>query len=201
MLVNAMSLLLVRLNQYIHQADGNPLGTDDPAIMGNISQVDSVNLTSELENKIVLSLVNISEEAALRNNVGITKNPGGSVSYRNPSLYINLCFLFTANYTNYNTSIRRLSQIFAFFQSEKTFRLSDSTDALSSIARDIDITLHMDLISLNYEDVNNLWGSLGGKQLPFAMYRGRLLELREQGVTGVGGRIEQIDVRGRGKVL
>ena len=201
MLVDAMSFVLGRINQYIHQADGNPAGTEDVVIIGNISQMENIAVSSDLENKVVLSLVNMSEESALRNTKAVTKNQSGSVDYQSPPLFLNLSLLFTATHNNYTTALRRLTQVLTFFQTERTFRLSESPGTLDNLNNLADIVLHMDLLSLSYEEVNYLWGSLGGKQLPFAMYRGRLVEIQEQRPIDVGGRIEQIDVRGRGKAL
>ena len=198
MLVDAMSFVLGRVNQYIHQADGNPAGTEDAVIIGNISQMENIAVSSDLENKVVLSLVNMSEESALRNTKSVTTNQTGSVDYQSPPLFLNLSLLFTATHNNYTTALRRLTQVLTFFQTERPFRLSESPASVDNLA---DIVLHMDLLSLSYEEVNYLWGSLGGKQLPFAMYRGRLVEIQEQRPIDVGGRIEQIDVRGRGKAL
>jgi hypothetical protein len=201
MLVDAMSFVLGRINQYIHQVDGNPAGTEDVVIIGNISQMENIAVSSDLENKVVLSLVNMSEESALRNTKNVTTNQSGSVDYQSPPLFLNLSLLFTATHNNYTTALRRLTQVLTFFQTERTFRLSENPGTSDNLNNLSDIVLHMDLLSLSYEEVNYLWGSLGGKQLPFAMYRGRLVEIQEQRPTDVGGRIEQINVRGRGKAL
>jgi hypothetical protein len=200
MIVEAMSLVLAQVNQYIHQADGSPLGTADAVTIGNISQVENASVATDMENHIILSLVNVGEEASLKNSPAVTRSPSGAVNYQNPPVFLNLFLLFSANYTNYTTALRRLAQILSFFQSKKTFSLANSPGAVNNISPATDLTLHLDLLSLSYEEVNYLWGSLGGKQMPFAMYRGRLIEIRDQRLLDVGGRIEEIHVRGRGVV-
>jgi len=199
-ILEATSLLLVQVNQYIHQVDGNPVGTADPVIIGNISQVENSSVAAELENKMVLTLVNFSEEAALKNVAAASRSPSGSISYQNPPVYLNLYLLFSATYNNYATALRRLAQVITFFQSKKTFTLSNSPGAVTNISPTTDLTLHVDLLTLNYEEVNNLWGSLGGKQLPFSMYRGRLIEIQDRRLLDIGGRIEQVDVQAQGVV-
>lgn len=198
MILEATSLILAQVNQYIHQADGNPLGTADPVVVGNISQVENTNVASDLENKVVLTLVNLSEEAALKNLSAVNRSPSGSISYQNPPIYLNLYLLFSATYTNYATALRRLAQVITFFQSKKTFTLSNSPGSVNNISPTTDLTLHIDLLTLNFEEVNNLWGSLGGKQLPFILYRGRLVEIQDRSLQDTGGRIEQIDVQAGG---
>jgi hypothetical protein len=199
-ILEATSLLLAQVNQYIHQVDGNPLGTTDPVIIGNISQLENSSVATELENKVVLTLVNLCEEAALKNVAAFSRSPSGVVNYQNPPVYLNLYLLFAATYNNYATALRRLAQVISFFQSKKTFTLSNSPGAVNNISPTTDLTLHIDLLSLNYEEVNNLWGSLGGKQLPFSLYRGRLIEMQDRRLLDTGGRIEQIDVQSGGGV-
>jgi hypothetical protein len=55
MVVDALALLLVQLNQYLHQADGSPAGTANPAVWGNIAQLDHPEIATELENHLVLT--------------------------------------------------------------------------------------------------------------------------------------------------
>ncbi len=67
MIYNALSLLLAQLNQYLRQQDGESLGTADAVVMGNIAQLDVSEIATELDNRVVLSLVNLEEEATLKN--------------------------------------------------------------------------------------------------------------------------------------
>jgi hypothetical protein len=57
----------------------------------------------------------------------------------------------------------------------------------------------MDLFSLSLEEMNHLWGSLGGKQLPYAMYRGRLVTVQDRRLLAGGGLIKEIEVLGVGR--
>lgn len=40
------------------------------------------------------------------------------------------------------------------------------------------LNLSLDLHTLSFEEINDLWGSLGGKQVPFVMYRARVVEIK-----------------------
>lgn len=200
MILEATSLVLAQLNQYIHQDDGNPVGTADPVVIGNISQVENVDVATALENKVVLTLVNLSEEAALKNLTAASRSPSGAINYQNPPIYLNLYLLFAATYNNYATALRRLGQVITFFQSKKTFTLSNSPGAVSNISPTANLRLQVDLLTLNFEEVNNLWGSLGGKQLPFSVYRARLIEMQDRRLQDTGGRIERIEVQAGGGV-
>ncbi len=194
MIVEAATLVLSQLNKYIHYVDDSPLGTTDVVIYGNIAQLDNGAISGELENKIVLTLVNFSEEAALRNGKTYTRSSLDTVNYHNPDLYLNIVLLFSANYSNYGTALRRLSQVITFFQGQTKFSTSNSPGVLQNIAITSEMSITLDLLSLSFEEVNHLWGSLGGKQLPFSAYRARLIRVHSERVLDGGGYISEIDV-------
>jgi hypothetical protein len=52
--------------------------------------------------------------------------------------------------------------------------------------------LIFDLYSPSMEEVNHLWGTLGGKQYPFAMYTLRMLDLKFRAVQSESGLITEI---------
>ena len=54
------------------------------------------------------------------------------------------------------------------------------------------LELHMEIHTLNFEQINDLWGSLGGKQVPFVMYKLRVLEVERDSVRATSGVIEDI---------
>ncbi|VAX01215.1 hypothetical protein MNBD_GAMMA22-3091 [hydrothermal vent metagenome] len=194
MIVEATTLVLAQLNKYIHRIDDSPLGTTDVVVYGNIAQLDNGAVSGELENKVVLTLINFSEEAALRNGQNYTRSSFDTVNYHNPDLYLNIVLLFSANYTNYSTALRRLSQVITFFQGQTKFTSSNSPGVLQNIPITSDISVTLDLLSLSFEEVNHLWGSLGGKQLPFSAYRARLIRVHSERILDAGGYISEIDV-------
>jgi hypothetical protein len=197
MVVDALALVLAQLNQYLQRADGSPLSAASPAIWGNIAQTDHPDTATALENHVVLTLVNLEEETTLRNSNTFTRDPGGAISYHNAPVHLNLFLLFTAYYRNYETALKRLTQVMTFFQGKQNFTFGNSPVANPSAAQIGEFSLTLDLLSLSFEEVNNLWGSLGGRQLPCVTYRGRLVALRDVRVLEGGGRIQEIQISGR----
>lgn len=196
MMVEAMELLLSQLNAYIAHADGGGQGAPNQAVWGNIAQLDRQEIATELDNHLVLSLVKLEEELALKNGPAFATNGPNEVVYRNRPLHLNLCLLFTANYRNYGTALRRIAQVLTFFQGKQKFTPGNSPGSLpqTPIA---DFSVAMDLLSLTFEEVNHLWGFLGAKQSPFALYRGRLVALADQPTLAAGGRIQEIEFTSR----
>lgn len=195
MMVEAISLLLKQLNDYIAQVDGGA-GVPNQAIVGNVSQLERPEIATELDNHVVLTLVNVEEERALKNG-RVTATVGGEVSYRNRPIHLNLLLLFTANYRNYGTGLKRLAQVLTFFQGKQKFTAGNSPGSNLPQSGIVEFSLVMDLLSLTFEQVNHLWGILGGKQLPFAIYRGRLVAISDQRVLEGGGVIQDIEISSR----
>lgn len=198
MVVKALLLLLAQLNQYIHHADSSPAGAENIAVLGNIAQLDITEVSTALENHLVLTLVNVEEEKTLKNASAISRDTNGGIGYQNPPLNLNLFLLFSSNYRNYETSLKRLSQTMTFFQGKHKFTNGNSPVVGQDDAPIVDLSLTMDLLSLSFEEVNHLWGSLGGRQMPFVAYRGRLITLHDRRLLEGGAPVQEIDIIGRG---
>ena len=196
MIVEAIALLLAQLNEFIAQADGT-VGAPTQAVSGNIAQLDRQEVATELENQIVLSLVNLEEERALKNGQTAFPLGTGDVAYRNRPIHLNLFLLFTANYRNYTTALRRLSQVLTFFQGKQKFTFANSPGPTAPRSGIVDFSLVMDLLSLSFEEVNHLWGFLGTKESPFAIYRGRLVVVADQRLLETGAMIQDLEVMSR----
>lgn len=196
MMVEAITLLLNQLNDYISQVDGTA-GAPIQAVSGNIAQLDRAEVAAELDNHIVLSLVNIEEERTLKNGQTAFTISTGDVAYRNRPVHLNLFLLFTANYRNYGTALRRLAQVLTFFQGKQKFTFANSPGPNLPLGGIADFSLVMDLLSLSFEEVNHLWGFLGTRESPFAIYRGRLAVIADQRVLETGGMIQDLEVTSR----
>lgn len=197
MVVKALLLLLAQLNQYIHHADRSPAGAEGIAVLGNIAQLDITEVSTALENHLVLTLVNVEEEKTLKNASAVSRDTNGGIGYQNPPLNLNLFLLFSSNYRNYETGLKRLSQTMTFFQGKQKFTNGNSPVGGQDDAPIVDLSLTMDLLSLSFEEVNHLWGSLGGKQMPFVAYRGRLITLSDRRLLEGGAPVQKIDIIGR----
>jgi hypothetical protein len=149
---------------------------------------------------LALSVVNASEEKALKNVPAATRDMATlRVTYEQPPVHLNFLILVVATHGNYANALTVLSRAIRFFQSRPSF---DQDSVLpSSLTRNApanaldrleSFRLIFDLHSASMEEVNHLWGTLGGKQYPFVLYRLRLLELRFRATLGQGGLITEV---------
>ena len=192
MLPEALSLLLSGLNQHLHAADGSPSGSPNVAILGNISQLDQPNAPT-LDNLLIVSLCNLEEEAAMKNGPTAFRQ-GSQVEYRHRPVHLNLLLIFAANYNNYDTALRRIDQVVSYFQGHKKFDLAGFPGAVPGLNPEDELSITMELLSLSLEEINHLWGVLGGRQLPFVAYRGRLIKIEQDRPLAAGGDVREITV-------
>lgn len=190
MIFKALSLISSQLNEFIE-----PLSGDEEVIIGNIA-LHELPDQNQLKDKVVISVINIEEEYALKN-YSRNQTNGNQVSYFHHPVHLNLHLLFTANYPqSYDTSLIRLSSIIRFFQHRNSFDVQSAQplpDTLDLNDPEVkDLLLKIEFCSLTFEQINYLWGTLGGKQMPFVLYKARLITIQENKIFKEGGIIEEV---------
>lgn len=174
----------------------------DDVMLGNIALLEN---HSALTGRVVITLVNIEEESSLKNTKNWSRNDlTGGIDTSSPPVHLNLYLLFTATLPDnlgesdqaYQNSLNRVAAIVEFFQSKKVFTLQSSPSfEPRNLKKQVldEIRLVPELYTLTFEQINHLWGSLGGKQSPFVMYKIRAVKI--QGAVSIESPvIESIDV-------
>jgi hypothetical protein len=192
MIDQAFLLLCNELQSYINVKDGSV-----NVIIDNIGLLET-SKGDTLTNNIVITLVNVEEESTLKNQPAAKKPYHQHAVYQNPAIYLNLYVLFTCNYTgnDYKLALKRLSYIIQFLQSKNSFSASSTVTggALDLGQAGIsELKFTMELYTLTFEQINHLWGSLGGRQIPFVMYKLRLVGISERAILREVPLIEEID--------
>lgn len=176
--------------------------SDVPVVLGNLAEGVSNSETGDQvpRNSLVLSVVNIREEKSLKNVPNYIRDDVAlKVRVSNAPVYLNLQILVTATNRDYKDALTMLSRAILFFQSRNVFT-QDTVD-VSSLAgvglmkapdQLTAFKLIFDLYSPSMEEVNHLWGTLGGKQYPFAIYTMRMLELRLDTAGSDSGLITEV---------
>lgn len=162
----------------INRVYGNALGQDF-VVLGNIARLDvsSSAGSADLSSGVVLTLVNLEEEKTLKNSPYYVKPADSSegMQRRNPPIHLNLYLLFSCAEDDYFQAVSKIDRIAVFFQVKNVF-----TSEMASVPfPDRMDKLIVDLFSPNFEQINHLWGILGGKQLPSVIYKARLVEIQE----------------------
>ena len=200
MIANALILLREELTAYM-------ISQGDPAdvIIENVGLFETEH-GAGLQDNIIISCVNIEEESSFKNGQTFSKWPDGKARYQNRPIYLNLYVLFTANFSGgvppnngYVQALKRLSLVIEFFQGKNVFTPATSAVPLPPELSDFtnpdiaSLKLNMEMYTLTFEQVNHLWGSLGGRQIPFVMYKVRMVSITERSIRREVPLIEEIE--------
>lgn len=202
MIAHALTILQKELNAH--------LGVYDPG-NGNADRVALANLAEGLDggmggmaverDKVIISMVNIREEKALKNQPNYVRNDISlKTTYENPPVFLNFLLLFTATHKSYEHAVLYISRVVQFFQSKQYFTPDnvqpDFLQGPSFPYTDWDklesFKIIVDLYSPSLEEVNHLWGTLGSKQYPFVLYLMRMLDLKFRAVQSERGVITEV---------
>lgn len=190
MLFESLSFLVGEVNAYLNDKLGM---TSDPRLMlGNTAlAIDGGTAGAALANKAIMSLVNLEEDRATRTPTNRVK-VADKVVYKSPPVLLNLYVLFSINRPEYTDCLKWLGHVLTFFQYQKRFTPSSHPNLDTRIEE-----LSIELYTMNFEQVNHLWSTLGGKYLPSALYKVRQLAVDENAVRGEGNLITEVTFDGR----
>jgi hypothetical protein len=144
---------------------------------GNINVTDSTHIT--------IMLVGLEEERREGKHLRFIPSDDKQLLKLNPPVELNLFILFAAHNSNYETSLRDLSDVVSFFQSNPVFdeqnypALNATVDKPDNKPWQLIEKLSFRLYNLTFEQQNNLWAMLGAKYIPSVIYRMNLLTFFE----------------------
>ncbi|NJD08432.1 MAG: DUF4255 domain-containing protein [Methylococcaceae bacterium] len=135
-------------------------------------------------NCISIVLLNIEEERIIRNPDPYRRGFGtGDVSGVTPEVNLNLHCLFVARFKDYKQGVQNLSHIIKYFQTHRYFD-EIAAPQLAGIAHPFTI----ELISLTFSELNEIWGGFRSALLPCIAYRIRTFLILDDDST-------QLDLR------
>lgn len=186
MILHALTIIMNELNAHLQ----NHYNAAVQAKLGNLAEGFSNGGGGAPRDALLFSMVNIREEKTLKNTPHYVRNDATlTAAYQNPPVFLNFQILLSATHTNYSNALLMLSRAIQFFQHKTTF--TPDTVAPDSITANAPpnpldqletFKLILDLYSPSMEEVNHLWGTLGGKQYPFVLYTLRALDLQFKAV-------------------
>ena len=169
MLDVALKFLTDELNGYLLVRTGASFGEVE---VGKL--VDDNGKWAVKEDHVGVAVINLEEERTLKSQLPETTYVGGRNVVLEPELKLNLHVLFAANFKQYDVALRYVSHVLTFFQAHSSFTRDDHPGLDTRIER-----LTAELQSLTYEQLNQVWAFIGGKQLPSAVYKVRLVALQD----------------------
>ncbi|MEM9338104.1 MAG: DUF4255 domain-containing protein [Bacteroidota bacterium] len=190
MIQNVLPVVAKELNDYL-KSRFNSL--EDKVVMSNIMD-QSGSLAIEGNNKVVFSLINITEETTLK--AGSSEQMmGGSYAQFSPSVHVNLTVLLSTQFNpkNYTEALRYVSGVIYFFQSKPLFTYENTPGLDPNINK-----LHFDLQSMSTHDLMSLFSLMGAKYTPSVIYRVKMLTFNQETIVDTLPAISETDVEGGG---
>lgn len=174
MIFNALSQLTKFINHVL-----TPVGLGSLVILADVARHErpaGAAGATDVEEHILLTLINIEEENALKNNYPV-QQIGSSLVTRQSAMFLNLYVLFAANFTHYDEALKAIDSILRVLQVHKKIRIPDID---TGETYDVFPAMH----HIGFENLNNLWTVLGGKYMPSVLYKFRLVMVQEAPPTG-----------------
>ena len=159
--------------------------------LGNIAKIVESGEPNEDADQVslIITLVNIEEDRISKNPDGIYREVD-KVIKRNPKIHLNLYLLFSSNANTYSTALSQISNVIQCFQSKNFFPKVEFPTMDPGIDK-----LHMELYTMNFEQINHLWSTLGGKYLPSVLYKLKMVTIYDKDNFIDGDLISEIDFK------
>lgn len=193
MIAPTLNFLADELNAYLEQK--MPGSTSKRVKVGNVARAydSTIANANSVDDKVALTVVNIEEEKSVRKQETSIRTATTTL-YRNPPIQLNLYLLVAVVKEDYPEALLLLGHVVQFFQFQNLFTPLTHPGLDPRIEK-----IAVELYTMNFEQVNHLWSTLGGKYIPSALYKVRQITIDEQAVTGESGLIREIRLDGRGK--
>lgn len=188
MIYETLKFLSEEVNKYLSLKMG--VLAEPRLKIGNVSLALDNTLTGEnsLAGKAILSLVNVEEDKVAKQQEHYARSESSTV-YKSAPLYLNLYVLFSINKPEYDDCLKWLGHIMQFFQHQQVFTPITHPNLDPRIPKVV-----IDLFSLNFEQVNHLWSTLGGKYMPSVLYKIRQISVDENLTISESGFVKTIQL-------
>ncbi|WP_093144774.1 DUF4255 domain-containing protein [Ulvibacter litoralis] len=188
MIYETLEILMEQITTYL----GTKPNDDSVLLLENSAKLDDTTLT-KIKDRVVVTLLNLEEETTLKN-IPNTEFKNGKTIYKNKPVNLNLYVLFAANRTMYEKSLISISNIIAFFQSKKVFTQTNTPFSSGNSAFDDlkEFKFVVDLYTPTFEQLNYIWGTLGGKSVPSVLYKVSILHIENDIIQDIGTPISQV---------
>ncbi|MGQ1785065.1 DUF4255 domain-containing protein [Saccharicrinis sp. GN24d3] len=196
MIYETLQILKEQLEKYFED-----INLEEDIMLGNIALWESgSNDARDLNGNVILTLLNIEEESTLKNAPSF-KVVNNRTEYKKPPVNLNLFLLISANCDTYERSLRSISKTIEFFQAKTIFTSSNTVYNRNNVSFDVldYFKFVVQIYTASFEQLNNIWGTLGGRQLPSVIYKVQLIQVERdkklatsEVITHIGGDLNHI---------
>lgn len=196
MIYETLQILKEQLENYFSE-----IGLGKIIVLENIALWESgSDDATRINDKVVVSLLKLEEEITLKN-VPHYKLADTKTEYKNPPVHLNLYLLVAANCDTYDKSLRSISKVIEFFQGKKVFTSGNTVYNRNNVSFDVldYFKFILEIYTPTFEELNNIWGTLGGRQMPSVIYKVQLIQIERdkklaasEVITHIGGTLNDM---------
>ena len=191
MLEKPLKFIESSLNNYLRLRNR---GTGHDTYLELTDIVDEQGKFAVSQGTVGMSLINIEEERVNRaQQPEVIRGENGALGYANPEVRLQLYLLFVANFKDHDDSIKNISSVISFFQSNNVFTPKKHPELDENIKKII-----FELGSYGFEQLSYIWGVLGTNYRPSVIYKMRLVTIQEGLQQRSGAIIDKTGYKGKG---
>jgi hypothetical protein len=171
MIDKTLNFLLGELNAFL----GTLFPASEPhAVLSALALPDG-SIPPGIENKIVLTMLNLERDTLAHTTGATTRSETGESVRMSFPLHLNVYVLLSASFSsNYAEALRFLSSALGYLQSKPVFSPQNSAAFPRGLER-----LTLEMVSLNMQDLQNVWASVGAKYMPSVLYKARIVTIQD----------------------
>jgi hypothetical protein len=162
---------------------------EDVAVVSNLQEVGGAPVVLSA-NKLVLFLSGIERDTLAHRAGSMATVPSGGILHNVPPVYLNLLVMCAANFSgsHYPEALKFLSSAVAFFQGNAVFDHQNTPGMDTRLER-----LALNMENLSSQEMHSLWSIHGGRYVPSALFRVRMITLDAGTMRGRDPAIVQAD--------
>jgi hypothetical protein len=143
------------------------------ADLGNISEIVNDPNNNGVNADVIISLINIEENRISSDQHNYIRKDGGII-IKNPAIHLYLTILITSvrRAGAYGMSLQDLQNVIGVFQKKFVFDHVNTPTLNANIEK-----LILDMVSLNLQQLHEIWSVLGGRYFPSVVYRIRMVTI------------------------
>lgn len=146
------------------------MGSAKPKIGYPDSTIGDGQSISFPDESMSIMMVNMEQDHSLRQAERYRYEKDGKIFNGFPEIRLNLFLLFVANRKNYVTSMKMLSMVIRYFQNQLVFDRRNVKQLPKGVEK-----LTVELVTLPFNQQNDIWNGLRTAYLPSLLYKVRML--------------------------
>lgn len=174
MLDETLNVMTNRLNSYLNKR----FNLEENIAVVNVPYDSSGNALSEVNNKLVVFLANVSKDTVAQSGARAAQSFTSLQS--NGPLYLNLNVIVGAYFTaqRYQEALHYLSCALSCFQLHSVMDRNSEPDLPDGVDKIV-----LDIENTSLQESSNLWGIFGGKYIPSILYKVRMVVVDDDAVS------------------